>query len=199
PPEVEARLFAPFFTTKPVGQGTGLGLSICMGIIEGHGGRLTVQGRPGQGAIFRAELPLGAPATPAVVEGDGPVGRPRRILVVDDEAEMADVMSEILSRDGHEVETASNGVEALARLQGARWDLVVSDIKMPKMDGPALWAAVEATDPDLARRFVFFTGDTLGSGTAKFLEQTGAPSIRKPFTLRDVRAALAKVPDAAKR
>jgi nitrogen fixation negative regulator NifL len=197
-PEVEARLFEPFFTTKPIGQGTGLGLPICRGIIEGHGGQLSVGGGTGRGATFRAVLPVGAPATTTPPSDDhGPVVTPRRILVVDDEREIAAVVSELLRRDGHDVTTAANGKEALAQLAKAPFDAVVSDIRMPHMDGPALWHAVKQQKPALADRFVFFTGDTLSATTAEFLARTAAPSLKKPFALRDVRLALAHVPVGA--
>jgi CheY-like chemotaxis protein len=103
-------------------------------------------------------------------------------------------MSELLRRDGHEVDTAVNGLEALARLRSRSYDAVVSDIKMPQLDGVGLWTTVKRDDPALAARFVFFTGDTLNSATSDVLERTGAPNLKKPFALRDIRVALARVP-----
>ena len=194
PPEVQARLFEPFFTTKPVGQGTGLGLSICKGIVEAHGGRIILDGGLGRGATFRIELPLGGAVTAPAGSNQEPVGPPRRILVVDDEVEVGNVMSELLRRDGHEVDTAVNGLEALARLRTRSYDVVVSDIRMPQLDGVGLWTAVERENPALAARFVFFTGDTLSSATTEFLARVGAPNLRKPFTLSDIRVAIARVP-----
>jgi PAS domain S-box-containing protein len=117
PPEVQARLFEPFFTTKPIGQGTGLGLSICKGIVESHGGHIALDGGLGRGATFRIELPVGGTITAQPVIDEGPIGPRRRILVVDDEVEVGYVMCELLRRDGHEVDTAVNGLEALARLR----------------------------------------------------------------------------------
>ena len=113
--------------------------------------------------------------------------------MVDDETEVAAVVAELLRRDGHAVRTAADGVEALRCIHDERYDAVVSDIKMPHVDGPGLWRAVTQLDPALAERFVFLTGDTLSASTAEFLARTGAPSLKKPFSLRDVRQALAKV------
>ena len=118
-PEVQPRIFEPFFATKPPGQGTGLGLSLCRGIVESHGGAIRVESRPGHGARFVVELPVEAPPATArevaASETGGPVGA-KVILVVDDEQEIADLLAEMLAGDGHRVETAANGVVALEKL-----------------------------------------------------------------------------------
>jgi CheY-like chemotaxis protein len=93
------------------------------------------------------------------------------------------------------VDTARNGALALEMIGRQRYDLIVSDLRMPVLDGPGLYRAVEAMDPELARRFVFITGDTLGVTVRDFLERTQQPTLTKPFdfaeVLRLVRAALA--------
>ncbi len=189
PPELQRRIFEPFFTTKPSGQGTGLGLSLCQGIIEGHRGAIRVESAPGQGAMFRIELPVVAPpvSMPEAQTGESPAPlRGNVILVVDDEPEIAALLAEMLSADGHEVETAANGVMALERLRKRAYDLIVSDIKMPELDGPGLYRELERCHPGLLRRIIFLTGDTLGPQTAEFLEQTGAPMLSKPLVLEEV-------------
>jgi signal transduction histidine kinase/ActR/RegA family two-component response regulator len=193
PAEIRARIFEPFFTTKPAGQGTGLGLSLCRGIVEEHGGALTVESEPGRGATFTVTLPV----VPRPVDGDGSAGEgtpapvaPKAILVVDDERDLAEVLVEELEGDGHQVEIASNGAEALRRLERRAFDLVVSDTKMPLLDGIDLYREIERRFPALRRRIIFVTGDVLDPEKRRLLESTGAPFLAKPFELSDVRNAV---------
>jgi PAS domain S-box-containing protein len=189
PPEIRTRIFEPFFTTKAVGQGTGLGLSLCQGIIEAHGGVLRLDDAPAGGAVFRIELPVLPPPAQEVATVNGVKDAPitgKRILVVDDEGEVATILAELLSVDRHEVDTAQNGADALEKIRRQRYDLVVSDLLMPEMDGPGLYGAVEASDPELARRFVFITGDTLGATVRDFLDGAGRPTLTKPFDFDEV-------------
>jgi signal transduction histidine kinase len=190
PAELHARIFEPFFTTKPVGQGTGLGLSLCRGIIEEHGGALTVASAPGQGARFTITLPVlvrpEAAATPLETDAPRPTG-PRAILVIDDEAEIAAVLAEMFARDGHRTDTVSNGAEALQQLARHAYDLVLSDTRMPIMDGAELYRELVRRFPALRQRIIFLTGDVLDPEKRRFLESTGAPVMMKPFDLNDVR------------
>ena len=189
PAAMRARVFEPFFTTKPLGQGTGLGLSICQGIVEGHDGTITVASG-GPGATFVVELPAGGPAPPATEPraAAGPaLTRRGRILVVDDEVEVGHVLAELLAADGHEVETASDGLDALDRLGRRAYDLVLSDIKMPNLDGRGLYREVERRLPELAGRVIFLTGDALSPEVAEFIGASGRPSLDKPFDPEQVR------------
>jgi len=189
-PEIQSRIFEPFFTTRPEGQGTGLGLSLCRGVVEGHGGSISVESRPGEGAVFHVELPLEVP--PAPPEGRAAAEAPpliagKTILVVDDEPMIAGVLVDILSADGHRVHTAENGAVALEKLRGQTYDLILIDIKMPELDGPALYREIQRRYPDLPRRIIFLTGDVQSREAAAFLERTGAPSLSKPFRLEELR------------
>jgi signal transduction histidine kinase len=191
PSEIRGRLFEPFFTTKPVGQGTGLGLSLCRGIVDEHGGTITVESEPGQGTTFEIMLPVTMrPATsvdaPSATETAPPVGR-KTILVVDDERDLAEILVEALGREGHRVEIAGNGADALRRLEQDRYDLVVSDTKMPVMDGVELFDEIGRRFPTLSKRIIFVTGDVLDPEKRRFLESSGAPSLTKPFDLGEVR------------
>ena len=196
PREVQARLFEPFFTTKPPGQGTGLGLSLCHGIAQDHGGTIAAANAPGGGAVFRIELPVvSSPAAERPVAAVEPLRvAGQSILVVDDEPEVAEILSDLLVVDGHRVTIASNGAIALRKLGNETYDLIVSDIKMPELDGTDLYRHLQRAGHPLGSRFVFITGDALGEGTRAFLRETGALCLGKPFVpdevLRVVRQAL---------
>lgn len=189
PPDVRARIFEPFFTTKGPGEGTGLGLSLCLATIESHGGTLTVDSEPGHGARFRVVLPIGdsTPAADDVRLPASELSRGASMLVVDDEPEVAETLCDLLTGDGHTVEVASNGATALDALQQRAYDLVLSDIRMPGLDGRGLYDAVAIRSPAFLPRLVFLTGDTLSRDTVEFLQRTGAPCINKPLVLDDVR------------
>jgi CheY-like chemotaxis protein len=186
--EVRSRLFEPFFTTKPPGQGTGLGLSLCQGIVENHGGTIQAESEEGKGALFRVELPLELRRDAEPEAGGSAESRQKggKILVVDDEANVAGVLAEMLAVDGHRIDVAPNGALALDRLRQGSYDLVLSDIRMPELDGLGLYQEVRRLHPEMARRFVFLTGDRLSSETGRFLATAGAPSLGKPFHLDEV-------------
>jgi PAS domain S-box-containing protein len=186
PPEIQAHIFEPFFTTKPQGVGTGLGLSLCQGIIEEHEGSIGVDSQPGHGTVFRIELPVVAP--PETVPAP-PTAEPhaalqgKTILVVDDEPQIADVLAQALSIDDHHVEIATNGNSALNKLQERAYDLILSDLRMPTLDGPTFYRELVHQDPTYQQRFIFLTGDTLSPETRAFLDHTRVPCLHKPFRL----------------
>ena len=215
PEALRAQLFEPFFTTKAAGLGTGLGLSVSRGIVREHGGDLVLeQPRTSNapwalpGASFRLSLPIsgersgddlealaddGAPAATA----PSPAEAARRILVVDDEAEVAELMREVLEGAGFDVLTAESGAVALELLAEARFDAIVSDVRMPDIDGPALWQRLKAQHPALARRVLFVSGDTLSDAARSQLADTGAPTLDKPFSSADLLGAVRALLDAA--
>ncbi|HWA44519.1 MAG TPA: ATP-binding protein [Hypericibacter adhaerens] len=190
-PEIRSRIFDPFFTTKPTGQGTGIGLSLCMTIVGTHRGSITASETPGGGATFTVELPLaGLPkpkAAPAAVAQAATADEGRRILVVDDEAEIAETLAEILTDLGHRVEIVAQGEAALNQLKTRPFDLILSDLKMPVLDGPGLYAALARDHPSMVAKIAFMTGDTLSQRQGEFLAETGAACLEKPFTPEDVR------------
>lgn len=190
PTEIQERIFEPFFTTKPPDVGTGLGLPFCKGIVEGHGGSISVDSQVGRGAAFRIKLPVEAtpvpvPATP-VPEALIPVAG-KAILIIDDEAGIAAALASLLRRNGHHVDTASNGRLALEKLQGRAYDLILCDMRMPELDGPGLYRVLENHLPHLSRRVIFLTGDTLSPEIREFLEKAGGLRLDKPFRAAEVR------------
>jgi PAS domain S-box-containing protein len=194
PPGVRDRIFEPFFTTKPVGQGTGLGLSLCQGIVESHGGVLSLECPPEGGAAFTISLPVTAPppmSTPVAATSGQVSGL--SVLVVDDEPEVAEVLVDMLAVDGHRADVASNGRMALDRLGQGRYDLIMSDLRMPEFDGSALYRALLETSNPILHRFIFVTGDTLGPEAQDFLERTGVPTLAKPFVFGEVRKVIQQV------
>jgi PAS domain S-box-containing protein len=199
PAEARERLFEPFFTTKAAGFGTGLGLSVSRSIVREHGGELMLEvsdTRAEPGASFRLSLPISgeAPAPSAPVPLDTAAGDLQaRVLVVDDEAEIADLMRSVLEGAGYDVATAESGAVALELLAEARFDAIVSDVRMPDIDGAALWRTVHERWPSLARRMLFVTGDTLSLQARQVLETSGCPSLDKPFANPDLLAAVRRV------
>jgi two-component system NtrC family sensor kinase len=192
--ELQERIFEPFFTTK--GEGTGLGLAICQGIVKEHGGRLALRSPEGGGAIFTVELPAAAQAPAADALPRQPGAASGRILVVDDEPHILHYMRATLEAWGHQVDVSSDGRDALARALAGRYDLIVTDVRMPKLGGRELYEQLHRDAPNVAARVVFFTGDTVRDDTMAFLERSGRPFLRKPFKLAELRhtvtAALAR-------
>jgi two-component system NtrC family sensor kinase len=193
-PETLERVFDPFFTTKDQGQGTGLGLSVSYGIIKEHGGKIYAQGRRGEGSTFliefpvyrevEAEDPAPADSEPLCLEDAGGAGR--RILVVDDEPTILDLFIDILGDAGYQVDTADNGAAAAEKVRNNHYDAVVSDVRMPQMNGIQLYDEILAARPELAQRVLFVTGDLIDPDTLAFVERIGARTIAKPLDIQQV-------------
>ena len=191
------QVFEPFFTTKPEGAGTGLGLAVSRSFAREHGGALTLEPASAQGgASFRLSLPISGVGDIVTL----PTALPQigdslqtRVLVVDDEAELAAVMREMLESAGYEVATAESGAIALEMLATARFDAIVSDLRMPNMDGAGLWREVSARHSHLARSMLFVTGDTLSPDAREFLRSACCASLDKPFSKTNLLARVAEL------
>jgi two-component system NtrC family sensor kinase len=195
PAEIRSRIFDPFFTTKPIGEGTGLGLSLCHGIISAHNGAISVSSEADSGTTFVISLPIASEvsADVQVPTAFTPSAPGLDILVVDDNPDVAVGFSEILSAQGHRVEIAANSRAALPLIETGAYAVVMTDMRMPDLDGPALYRAVTARFPLLAKSFLFITGDTFSSESSQFLKETGAIYLSKPCTFDEVDSAVKRV------
>jgi two-component system, NtrC family, sensor kinase len=191
-----AKIFTPFFTTKEVGRGTGLGLSLCYGIVNEHGGSIQVESKFGEGATFVVELPAAGEAPASLSPSDPSVtsaqtttrGTGKRVLVVDDEEALRDLLSVVLTDDHYDVDTAGDGDTALRKTKSAHYDLIVSDWKMPGLNGYEFYQQVRANNPEMAARFVFLTGDVIGA--QKLLNNKDGICLAKPFQVDELRATV---------
>jgi signal transduction histidine kinase/FixJ family two-component response regulator len=199
PPEIASRIFDPFFTTKPSGVGTGLGLSIVYGIVQQHDGEITVETPPGRGATFCIELPVVAVPTreqAATRPGKPPaanrsaVSSRGRVLVVEDEPTVAQLIVDVLREEGHQVDAMLDSQEGLTQLARNEYDLVICDLRMPRLDGPAFYEALVRAGSPVANRIIFITGDTLAPRTLEFLEPNGLPYLAKPFLVEELKIAV---------
>jgi two-component system NtrC family sensor kinase len=200
PAEIQRRIFDPFFTTKDAGQGTGLGLTICYSIIDEHGGRIWTENLPGGGAVFHVELPLtlGEELEPLSAGDDAaslppPAVDAKRVLVVDDEESIRLLLHDILRLDHHSVALAKSGLEAAELVERESFDIIITDMKMPGMDGASFYRQVRQRDPAQARRIIFITGDTVSPDTRAFLQRVSNPVLAKPFKIGPLRDAIESV------
>ncbi|MCS7285928.1 MAG: GAF domain-containing protein [Anaerolineae bacterium] len=195
PKEHMSRIFDPFFTTKE--KGTGMGLTIAYNLVKEHGGRIWARNNtPEPGVTFFVEIPLTAGEEEKwaeellkQLEEKLPSAR---ALVVEDEKAIAIVLETFLMREGIEVHTVADGEEALKILENQDFDLIISDVRLPKLSGMALYDMVKASKPHLADRFVFITGDVLTPATEAFLHSTGSLYLMKPFSISQLREVTEK-------
>ncbi|HEU0202113.1 MAG TPA: ATP-binding protein [Burkholderiaceae bacterium] len=194
-PEVRDRIFDPFFTTKTEGTGTGVGLSVSRAIAREHGGDLVLaSSRPG--ATFELTLPLSGAGSATAVVASSParaVHSDGAALVIDDEPEVAELLCDILNSAGIRAVAVASGRAALAWLDAHECSFILSDVRMPDLDGPALWRALREKHPRLLPHLAFVTGDTLSASVAPFLRETGLPSLEKPFTPDEVLSLVARI------
>ncbi|MCG7908872.1 MAG: PAS domain S-box protein [Candidatus Thiodiazotropha taylori] len=193
--DLKHRIFDPFFTTKDNNIGTGIGLSVSRGIAREHGGDLMLE-ESEIGAAFYIWFPLDPSRQNMVFSEEAQAAEEPwggHVLVVEDEPEIADLLLEILLSAGLQASWACSGVEAIQWLQENYCDLILTDIRMPDMDGPGLWRALKQDYPELLSHTAFITGDTLSAAVAPFLKETGAPLLEKPFTPEQVLTLIARL------
>jgi PAS domain S-box-containing protein len=178
PPELLARVFDPFVTTKA--SGTGLGLSVSYGIVRAHGGDITVESPPGEGTTFVLRLPVAMEA------------HRERALVIDDDEEVGAILAEMLEGEGLEVDRVLTGLAALERLNGALlYDVVFLDVRLPDLDGPEVYERLAGANPAQAQRVIFVTGGLWRNERGGLRQALGSqPVLPKPCTSAQVRQAL---------
>lgn len=197
-PEIPAsdmeRIFDPFFTTKGTGDGTGLGLSLSYGIIQAHGGRIAAENMEAGGVRFSIVLPIAEADETAPVKAEKRPVLPKdlKILIVEDDLRFSEWLRLFLGQEGASVVTAANGREAIRSLNDGAVDLILSDLKMPKMDGIALFRWLEEHAPEYVRRFVLLTG-VGDSGFDDFCQARGVPVLLKPVDKVELIRTLCKV------
>jgi PAS domain S-box-containing protein len=194
PPEVLARIWEPFFTTKEAGKGTGLGLPTVRGIVESHDGFISLRTESGRGTTFRIYLPAaegradGPDSThPFTSRGNG------ELILVDDEPNVRDITAAILSRHGYRVLVAGDGTEAVALFapRSNEIRLVITDVNMPHLDGAAVANVVRRINPEV--QILAISGMDSGSGSpAKSRDFAGA-FLLKPFKVEVLLATVGKL------
>ncbi|MFN7959343.1 MAG: DUF3365 domain-containing protein [Holophagaceae bacterium] len=192
PPEILSRVTDPFFTTKPQGRGTGLGLAMVYGTVKAHGGSLDIQSEVGRGTCIRLHLPAlvtralsGEPEEPPTVQAD----RPLRILLVDDDPLIRDILPPMLEQLGHHVETTSSGLEAVRRLDaGLEADLVILDHNMPGMTGAEALPRIFQLRPNV--RVLIATGFLDTDLKILLADFPSVRTLQKPFAMSELHKML---------
>ncbi|MEM7302772.1 MAG: ATP-binding protein [Pseudomonadota bacterium] len=189
PENIKARIFEPFFTTKEVGDGTGIGLAFCHRIIHSHGGQIRLSSKQSEGSTFCISLPISA-ETLDELESEATTDQrsgSKKILVVDDERDVGELVAEVLIREGFDVDVVHSGSQALNCLAAASYDVVLSDLNMPDVDGRGLYETVGRDFPSMSNRLGFITGDTMGEASQRLLQESQRPFLEKPVSPREVR------------
>ncbi len=195
---VQDKIFAPFFTTKPLGKGTGLGLSLSYGIMQVHGGSIGLDASYRGGAKFVVRIPIESVEPKSSCAFTPPeeteMSVARRILLIDDEEQILECTKILLENHSFQVTTAENGTKAKVMLDGRKFDVVITDMRMPgDLDGKALYHLILKEKPELAHKIIFITGDTLDAETESFLAKVPNRCVKKPFTGEELLNSIAAV------
>ncbi|MEM6276701.1 MAG: ATP-binding protein, partial [Pseudomonadota bacterium] len=191
--EQKARVFEPFYTTKDIGDGTGVGLALARQIVTAHGGEIDLGDAPGGGAAFTVRLPITEAASRVTVADKRQEQAAADILLVEDEADVAEIIIDVLKADGFNVQHAPSGLKALEILEGATFDVILSDLRMPGLTGRELLARITAQHPGLVDRMGFITGDAMSADAEAMRASANVRLIEKPVAPADLRALVANI------
>jgi CheY-like chemotaxis protein len=183
--EVKKRIFDPFFTTKGV-KNSGLGMSVSYGIVKRHGGEILIESEPGRGTTFIIHLPTGYGEVEPTVKEVVPIkeSRQARILVIDDEDSVRDILSRMLKTKGHQVVVASNGEEGIERFRSEPFDIVFTDLGMPRLSGWEVGKAIKGINPKIP--IAMITGWGMELDREKMNESGIDLIVSKPFNFDQV-------------
>jgi PAS domain S-box-containing protein len=196
-------LFEPFFTTKDPGEGTGLGLSLSRSIILEHNGEMSVESEIGNGATFVIELPIIEAAPPEIETTSPPTQaqlstkRNGRILVIDDEPTIRELLEKALTRVGHSVDVIADATAAMEIIDaGTIYDVIITDVRMPGMNGLELYALAVRKMPAMKHRIIFITGDVMGADIKAFIGNNNILCLTKPFRMNELERKIDNILDA---
>ncbi|HET9954789.1 MAG TPA: ATP-binding protein, partial [Polyangiaceae bacterium] len=197
PPEVQRRLFTPFYSTKPPGSGTGLGLAICHRIVSSLGGDISFESQLGKGTRFVVALPSAEGEVSPRSHGSNSrtsfsnPARRSRVLVIDDDQAVGALVRRALLND-YDVVVVNSAEHALDMLQrGEQFDVVLCDVMMPQMTGAEFYEAVLRANLSIENRIIFMTGGAFTANAREFLDRVNLPFLEKPFDLSTLRELVA--------
>jgi len=198
-PEVRARIFEPFYTTKAVNQGTGLGLAVVYGIVASHEGTIEVVSAPGAGSTFKIFLPLvdNVSIAPVLAKATDFPGGTESLLVVDDEAPLRLLLEAAFSRKGYKVMSAHDGLDAIEKIAdpSQKIDAVLLDLNMPGANGVEVLRVIKATRPHL--KVMILTGHLTPVAYKDFEKLGQKHFVKKPYTLDELGRRLRELLDDA--
>ncbi|CUH65344.1 Sporulation kinase E [Thalassovita gelatinovora] len=198
PEAIHARVFEPFFTTKDVGKGTGIGLAFSHRIIVAHGGQLDLESKEGKQTSFFVRLGVHEERDVIVTreQTEAPAATSSRVLVVDDDESVGELICDILEELHCEPVLVADAATALDLLGHETFDVVLSDFKLPGMNGADFYKAIQQTLPHYANRVGIVTGDTLDEDVFRFLSEVQRPYIEKPILRQDLSDLLKRLSES---
>lgn len=198
PKKIAGKIFDPFFTTKDPGKGTGLGLYVAYGIIKDHGGNIELLKNGKKGAKFVIEFPIEDSIMKPKINPEEQSGnnlntiKKKRVLIVEDEDMITELIKVVLEQEDNTVEIAKNGREALEKIRTTHYDVIVSDVKMPEINGIQFYDEIRENNPGLIRNILFITGDP-SFETMEFLNQIDNPFLVKPFKIEKFMSCISEL------